>query len=261
MVFIPFGRFVAGTTHLHLLDPRVKLFGAVVLISTALVVKSWMELGIVAIIAIIATFSARVPLRCLIRDLWTLRFLYLVTIIMHCFLWEGDVLVDLPAGLKITARGIERGLFFSTKIALLIAFIGPLMRTTHPSVWTDLFKSSSGSGYFQRKVIRPLALTLGIAIRFLPLILGEAERIRWAQVSRGFNYHGSLLKRVRALKLLLIPLTASSFSKVDIITTAMQSRSFHLDRKRTVYRSHHLRMNDFLSVTIILIALLIVVLI
>ena len=258
---MPFGRFVAGTTFLHSVDPRVKLFGTVVLISTALLVKSWWDLGIVAIIAIITIGSANVPLRHLIRDLWAMRFLYLVTIILHCFLWEGEVLVDLPAGLTITAHGIERGLFFSTKIALMVVFIGPLMRTTHPSVWTDLFKFGSGSGYFQKKLVRPLALTSGIAIRFLPLILEEAERIRWAQVSRGFEYRGSLLKRTRALKLLLIPLTVSSLSKVDIITTAMQSRGFHLDRERTIYRSYRLRMNDIFSIIAILITLLFVVLI
>ncbi len=255
---IIFGRFIPGRSSLHRVDPRVKLLGTCVLISAGLLVGSWLDLVLIATMAVITVIASGSRYREALKDIWGMRFFYLVTFVLHCILGRGEALLDLPLGLIITTEGIERGLFFSVKIALLAIFIGSLMRTTHPASWVNLFNSGSGGSGLVGRLSVPLGLTLGIAIRFLPLILEEAERIRWAQVSRGFRYKDGLLKRVRSTGQLLVPLLTSSLDRVDGITTSMQARGFRLDSSRSKYNVKHLGMYDMMSILLVMLVVILV---
>ncbi|MDP8238245.1 MAG: energy-coupling factor transporter transmembrane component T [Candidatus Hatepunaea meridiana] len=259
MVNLPFGRFIPGETILHRIDPRVKLLGAAVLITTALLVQNWWDLLAIVVFASITVIAAQVAFRELLRDILTLRYLYIITLGLHCFLGQGRTLIQLPMGLGITEQGIYRGLFFAAKIALLTTFIGFVMRSTHPASFTDLFKAGYSGSSFIRKVTAPLALTFGIAIRFLPLILEETERIRWAQVSRGFDTKGGLIKRVKSLNVLIIPLISSSLNRVDKITLAMQARGFRLDGKRTIYQSNRIGTIDYIALLMVAVVVIVVI--
>ncbi len=254
-VYLPFGRYVPGESSIHRLDPRVKLLGMVVLVITTLLTEDWIALVAVAVTVLIMTICARMSVRELWRDIWMMRLLYIVTIVLHSVLTPGEALVRLPFELAITLNGIWRGLFFSIKIGMLTTFMGMLMRTTHPASWMQLLNLSIGRRGFLGRMIAPAALTMGISIRFLPLILEEAERIRWAQLSRGLDIEGGLIRKVRSLKPLLIPMISASFSRVDLITTAMQSRGFRLGQTRTIYRRSRLGPNDAAALaTVILLA-------
>jgi len=255
---IIFGRFIAGRSPLHQVDPRIKLLGTCILISAGLLVGAWLDLVLVAATAVITVIASGSRYREVLKDIWSLRFFYLVTFVLHCILGSGEPLLDLPLGLSLTVEGMERGLFFSVKIALLAVFIGSLMRTTHPASWVNLFNLGSGGSGSIGRLTAPLGLTLGIAVRFLPLILEEAERIRWAQVSRGFRYKGGLLKRVRSTGKLLVPLLTSSLDRVDGITTAMQARGFRLDSRRSKYDIRRLGVYDMMSILLVLLVVIMV---
>ncbi len=254
-----FGRFVPGDSPLHNIHPRVRVLGFALLISAGLLVQSWRDLAVTASMVFIVVLASGLRFGDLFRDMWALRFLFLITLALHSILWRGEALLDLPFGMTLTAGGVQRGLFFTAKIALLAAFIGPLMRTTHPAAWADLFNFGSlRVGWFGR-FSAALALTLGIAVRFLPLIVEEAERIRWAQLSRGFRYERNLLKRLRSTGQLLLPLLNSSLDRVDGITTAMLARGYRLGSERTVYRKRRLKANDLVAMILVFAVLLLVI--
>ncbi|NQU04797.1 MAG: energy-coupling factor transporter transmembrane protein EcfT [Calditrichaeota bacterium] len=252
MQITPFGQFIPGSTLLHRLDLRVKLFGVVFLTSSAVIANDVTDLCVIATMVLMTVVASGMPLRELLRSILVLLPFYLVTIVLHSVLTPGHIIIELPFGLDITSDGIMRGLFFSVKIALIASFTSPLMRSTHPSSWMNLFGLSSHAGNYFRRILLPLMVTMGIALRFLPLILEESQRIRQAQISRGLNFGGGLISRAASLKPLLIPLMSSSFDRVDKITIAMQSRGFSLTGNRSIYRSHKLKGCDIAVILLII---------
>jgi len=251
-----FGKFIPGATLLHTLDLRIKLIGLCILVSAAVAANSWLDLGMLAVLVLVTNSVARMPITESFRDFWSLRMLYIVTVLLHSILASGEALIQLPLGLTVTFQGIERGIFFAVKIALMTAFIGPLLRTTHPSAFLRMFNLGGGKGIFNR-MLAPLTLTLGIAMRFLPLILEEAERIRWSQVNRGLSFQGGIIKKTQSLIPLLTPLLTASLDRVDLLTTAMQSRGFSLAGKRTVYNVRQLLLRDYAALIVVIISVVI----
>jgi energy-coupling factor transport system permease protein len=241
-----------GSTLLHRLDLRIKLLGVVSLTSSAVIAKDVSDLFVIAAMVFLTVAASGMPLRELLRSILLLLPFYLITILLHSILTPGHPLVELPFSLDITSVGIKRGLFFSVKIALIASLTGPLMRTTHPSSWLHMFGSTSPANSRFDRVIFPLIVTMGIALRFLPLIIEESQRIRQAQESRGMDFKGGIVKRAKSLKPLLIPLLSSSFDRVDKITTAMQSRGFSLTGNRSIYRSHSLKGHDIAVILLII---------
>ena len=249
----PFARFIPGGSPLHLIDPRVKLAGAAVVITSGLLAGRWTGLFAIAMAVVATALAARASWRDAARDVWALRYLYVVTIVLHSILSRGEPLLRLPAGVVISGEGILRGCFFSVKIALLAVLIGLLLRTTHPASLVAALESLPVLGGKSGAPGR-LALTLGLAVRFLPTIFTEAERIRWAQIGRGLDVTGGPVRRARSLAPLLLPLVASSLDRVDTITTAMQARGYRLDAPRTRYRPLKLQIRDGAAGLVIVLA-------
>ncbi|MCF7810933.1 energy-coupling factor transporter transmembrane protein EcfT [bacterium] len=252
MQITPFGQFIQGSTPLHRLDLRVKLLGVVVLTSSAVIASNVTDLCVIATMVLLAVAASGLPLSKLLRSILLLAPFYLITILLHSILTPGNSLIELPFSFNITYDGIKRGLFFSAKIALIASLTGPLMRTTHPSSWMHIFGSISLADSRIGRAVFPLIVTMGIALRFLPLIIEESQRIRQAQISRGMDFKGGIVKRAKSLRPLLIPLLSSSFDRVDRITTAMQSRGFSLTSSRSIYRSHSLKGLDIVVILLII---------
>jgi energy-coupling factor transport system permease protein len=241
---IPFNRVRPGDSFVHRLSPGVKLVWSAFYVLSMVWISRWHELALVAGLTLPALILARAGLSDAFKDVWSLRFFYLITLALHLLLDAGHPLILLPLGLSVSALGLDRGLFFSAKIALIATMMGVVLRTTHPSEWVEALElSSRGQGRLSRAV-RGFALTLGLAIRFLPLILAEAERIRWAQVSRGLQIQGGLVKRVKTLIPLLVPLMAAALDRANGITAAMLSRGFDLDAPRTRYQAAKFTWRD-----------------
>ncbi len=242
-----------------MLDPRVKLVGAVIIVSAGLLVGRWSGLAALLTVVVVAALAARASGREVARDVWFLRYLYAITIVLHCLLGAGEPILRLPFGIEITYQGFMLGCFFSAKIALLAVLIGLLMRTTHPAGWTAAVEAMSGLGGRLAASARRLSLTAGLAVRFLPMFFTEAERIRWAQIGRGLEVTGGPIKRARSLMPLMLPLVASSLDRVDQVTVAMQSRGFRLDAPRTRYRPLKLHWQDAVAVGVVVLTTALVI--
>ena len=225
---IAFGTFVQGRSPLHSLDPRTKLLGGAAVMVGAVLTQSWLGLIAPGMVALGAVIAADYRAKELARDVWSLRFFYLLTVLLHLlFDREGDVLGKVW-NLTVTTGGLNAGLFFSVKIALLALIAGVVNRTTHPAAW-----SKGVEGLLPGR----LGLILGLALRMLPTMLAEAVRIRTAQRARGLDLSkGGMVARVRNLLPLLAPLLTATFRRADLMSDAMQARGFMLDQRRGSYR-------------------------
>ncbi len=227
-----FGQYVPGDSFMHRADPRAKLIGAFVLITVAVIIHQWEALAWLVLATLMTIIAAKIPLNEILRIIWSLRFFYVIIMIIHSVSTVGVSVQELPFGLAITYEGIQRGLYFVVKIILLMLLIVPFMRTTHPVSLSSAIETT----FPHKGILRRFSLIFGLSVRFLPILLMETERIRWAQISRGLRTDGNLLQRIRSIGPLIAPLVASSFRRAEHISSAMQVRGFQIDQKRNLFK-------------------------
>lgn len=236
----PFGNYISGNTLLHRLDPRAKLICTAMIFSSVLVIGMWIGLIPVAVLIIIIWLITQHSITQIAKDVVSLSFLYIVTIVLHSMLTPGDPLFKLAFGFKISAQGLEKGIFFSFKIICLAVLAGFILRTTHQAEWAKAVE-----GLLPRKgVFGRFAFTLGLTFRFFPMILGEANRIRQAQIGRGLESDGGLIKRIKNLVPVVLPMLSATFRKADIITFNLQARGFRIEAARSCYKPLRLTFED-----------------
>lgn len=258
IVRIPFGKYTPGTSIIHRLDPRVKLMAACIVLLTVLLIQKWNGLVPLFIIAFLGVYFSETSVQEMIRDGWTLRYFYFITILIHGFLDEGSILFSLNLHylhLTFTYEGLSSGLFFSAKLLLMAVLMSPLLSTTHPSQLTETFQLNAQRNNLPARFFSRFLLTLGLTIRFIPIILRDAERIRWAQVSRGLSLPSGLFGKIRTLNPLLLPLFNSVINRTDVITAAMQSRGFRIDEPRSKFRNYRFKSVDLFAAALILVLL------
>ncbi|MBM3329910.1 MAG: energy-coupling factor transporter transmembrane protein EcfT [Calditrichaeota bacterium] len=235
------GAFSDGDTLLHRLDPRVKLTGLVALVAMGLWAQSWTALAIASLPLFISLSAIRPILPVIVRDAAALWLFYLLTIIIHVFVTGRDLSL---------AEAVSRGLFFAIKIAIMSVSASLVSRTTHPSDWS---LAAYAFGRRTQKGLRatgPFALRLGLAMKTLPMLLSEANRIRQAQFGRGLRTGGSPVQRIRSLLPLWGPLLEAGLDRADTISDAMQSRGFVVRAARSFYRPLKLAGRDVLTVVL-----------
>jgi len=248
---IAFGTFVQGRSTLHSLDPRTKLLGGAAVMLGAVLTQSWLGLIAPGMVALGAVIAADYRTKELLRDVWSLRFFYLLTILLHLLFDRQGEPLGRVLNLTVTTGGLNAGFFFSAKIALLALLAGVVNRTTHPAAWSKGIESLLPSrGKVGRWLGRP-GLTFGLALRMLPTMLGEAARIRTAQKARGLDLtKGGAVGRVRNLLPLLAPLLTATFRRADLMSDAMQARGFILDQPRSSYRPLRFAAADWIALAV-----------
>ena len=181
--------------------------------------------------------TAQLPLRMLLGNLKPLLPLLLLTFGLNAILTPGSPVAALPLGLgEVTAAGLKRGLFLSGRFAALVLAASVLTLTTSPLDLADGLESLLKP---LRRVGVPtheLAMTTTIALRFIPILIDEADRLRNAQLARGADFGGGPVRRVRSLFPLLLPLFVSAFSRADHLAVAMEARCYRGDVGRSRYR-------------------------
>ena len=246
----PFGHFTPGAGGLHRLDPRAKLTAALALTVASVLVQRWSGAALLALPLVAAVCARWAALSEVWRDIRALWLFYLLTIVIHLLTggalpWRGGV------NLSAFLPSVGRGLFFSVRIALLAGAAGMLLRTTHPADWTRALESSVPRRGVLALPLRKLALVFGLAVRFLPVTLAEAERIRAAQVNRGLKVGGGLLQRVRSLIPLAVPLVAGTLDRAESVTTTLMVRGYNLHVPRTCYQPLKFGWRDAVALTVV----------
>ena len=254
---ITIGQYVKGDSVLHRLDPRTKIFGMLAIMVALFFVNNWIGLVYAAIVVFAVLFASQVPLKFYIRGVKPLRWILLFTAAIQIFLTPGEIIWQWGI-LHITAEGVRLAIFMCVRLVLLVMTTSVLTLTTTPIVLTDAVENLLSP--FKRIGVpaHELAMMMTIALRFIPLLADETEKIMAAQKARGAAFdEGGLMDRARALLPILVPLFLSAINRASELAMAMEARCYHGGEGRT--RLHELCYESRDRIVGIIVALILVV--
>ena len=232
---ITLGQFFPGESVIHRLDPRTKLIMLVVYIVALFMAVSWVSYGIMAAFLLVAIKISTIPPKSIVKGMKPLVMILVFTGILNLFFTtgEGDPLVSFWV-LTIYAEGITRAFFMVVRILMLISGTFLLTYTTSPIALTDGLESLMGPLKKVGVPVHELSMMMCIALRFIPTLIEETDKIMCAQKARGADFeNGSLMDRAKALIPILVPLFISAFRRADELATAMECRCYHGGDGRT----------------------------
>lgn len=262
---ITLGQFFPIESPIHKLDPRAKILSAIVYIFAIFFVNGYSGYVAVALFTYVIILMSKVPLKLILKSLKPLIFLLLFTSLINIFMTDGKIVTvfDVPLRLgflKITYQGVDIAVKMALRLILLVAGTSLLTFTTSPIALTDGIEKLLSPF---KKVGLPsheLAMMMSIAIRFIPTLIEETDKIMKAQKARGADFEsGNLLKRVKALVPILVPLFISSFRRADELAVAMESRCYRGGEGRTRLKELKLSIIDFKAGVFMLLFILVII--
>ena len=242
---ITLGQFFPGYSAIHRLDPRTKLLLLVVYIVVLFLAVNWLSYAVVALFLAICIAISKIQLKAFVRGMKPLLFILIFTAILNLFFTEGEnVLVDLKFAV-IYWEGVNRAVFMLLRILLMIMGTFLLTYTTSPISLTDGLESLLSPLKRIKVPVHELSMMMCIALRFIPTLIEETDKIISAQKARGADFEsGKLMERVKALVPILVPLFVSAFRRADELATAMECRCYHGGKGRTKMNKLHYRLRD-----------------
>ena len=255
---ITLGQYFPGSSVIHRMDPRAKLIMLVLYIVALFVAVSWISYGLCLCFLGCAIGISKIPLKSIVKGMKPLVVILVFTGILNLFFTtgEGEPLVDFWV-ITIYAEGVERAFFMVIRILMLISGTFLLTYTTSPIALTDALESLLSPLKKIGIPVHELSMMMCIALRFIPTLIEETDKIMCAQKARGADFeNGSIIDRAKALVPILVPLFISAFRRADELATAMECRCYHGDEGRTKMKLLRYKRNDFCAfgVGILLIA-------
>ena len=244
---ITLGQYFPGDTVVHRLDPRTKLLMVIVYIVALFLAKWVISYAVMLAFLVTAVALSRIRPRALFKGLKPLLFIIIFTAIINVFYTKGDVLVQFWI-FKITKSGLENAIFMVLRISLLVAGTFMLTYTTSPIALTDGLESLLSPLKKLHAPVHELSMMMSIALRFIPTLIEETDKIMSAQKARGADFEsGNLLSRAKAMVPILVPLFISAFRRADELATAMECRCYHGGEGRTKLSELHYQTRDWVA--------------
>jgi energy-coupling factor transport system permease protein len=251
---ISFGQYYPARSPLHSLDPRVKIILTLLYIVCSFLCKNVISYALLLLSALLLVALGRIPLKIVLRGLRGVLFVLAFTAILNVFWTSGEVLIFEWKFIKIYLEGIYSAIFIMIRIAALIIGTGMLMTyTTTPIALTNAIEDLLSPLKKLHVPVHTFAMMMTIALRFIPTLTEETDRIMTAQKARGADFSsGGLIARAKALVPVLIPLFVSAFNRAGDLATAMECRCYHGGEGRTRMNVRHLRFVDVIPLFLIL---------
>lgn len=243
-----FGRFIPGDSFIHRLDARAKLIFVFFFIAIVFIANNWITYGILLVFVFFIIRMSKIRLYFLINGLKPVVILIIFTFLLHLiFTREGTILFEWKF-IKIYEEGLRQGIFISIRFFVLVILTSILTLTTTPISITDALETLLGPLKKWKLPVHELALMMSIALRFIPTLMDETDKIMKAQMARGSDMTtGSMKERMNAIVPLLIPLFVSAFKRAEDLATAMEVRGYKGGEGRTRYRKLEWARRDTLS--------------
>ena len=252
---ITLGQYFPGNTLAHRLDPRTKLMMVVIYIVALFCAKSILSYGILALFLVVSVKISKVGFRSLVRGMKPLIVILIFTAVLNMFYTPGHAIFTFWR-FTLTVEGIWAAIFMVIRISLLIMGTFLMTYTTSPIALTDAIESLLGPLKKLHVPVHELAMMMSIALRFIPTLIEETDKIMSAQKARG-----NLLRRAKAMIPILVPLFISAFRRADELATAMECRCYHGGEGRTkllILRYHRRDLFCILLTSLITIAVVII---
>lgn len=242
---ITLGQYLPGESPVHKMDPRVKLVLTAAFIVMLFTAKSMLGIAVGAVFCLLSFAISRVPAVMMLKSLKPIVPLVLFTAILNLFFVRTGELLWEFGFIKITEEGLRVSMFMVSRIILLIIGSSLLTYTTSPIDLTDAIERLLSPLKRIKVPVHELAMMMTIALRFIPNLIEETEKIMNAQKARGSELDtGSFTDKVKGMVPIFIPLFVSSFRRAEELATAMECRCYHGGEGRTRMKQPHLSLRD-----------------
>jgi energy-coupling factor transport system permease protein len=230
---ITLGQYYQTDSLLHRLDPRVKLVGTFTYLISLFVVDSYIGYVLAALFLAVMIMLSNVPFRYIIRGMKAILFLLLLTVVFNLFLTPGEVIWQFSV-FKITREGLSSAIKMAVRLSLLILGSSIMTLTTTPTQLTDALESLMRPLKKVRVPVHEIAMMMSIALRFIPILMEETDKIMKAQIARGADFESrNLIKKIKSMVPLLVPLFISAFRRANDLAMAMEARCYRGGEGRT----------------------------
>ena len=243
---ITLGQYIPGNSVVHRLDPRTKILLMIAYIVAVFIVKRIEMFIPVILFTVLITVLAKVPANYMLKALKPMRLLLPLMFVMNLFLIKtGKTIVDWWI-IRIYADGLTNAVFVVLRLATLVCGTSLLTLTTTPIALTDGLEKLLSPLKIIKFPAHELAMMMTVALRFIPTLIEEADKITKAQLARGADFEsGNLMQKAKALIPILVPLFISAFRRADELATAMECRCYQGGEGRTKMKQLHYQRNDF----------------
>jgi len=251
---ITIGQYFPGNSLIHRIDPRMKIVLIFLMMVSVFICTNYFALGLALGVTVLTVLLSRINLKVILKGMKPILVIVLITGLLNLFYGTGEPLAQLWV-FKITEQGIHNAVFMALRVTLLVVIGLMLTYTTTPTSLTDAIESLLKPLHTVFKLdVHSLAMTMTIALRFIPTLIEEVDKIMSAQKSRGADMEsGNVFKRVKAMVPVLIPLFVSSFRRAGELAYAMECRCYRGGEGRSKMKVMHLEARDYLCLTFVLV--------
>ena len=244
---ITLGQYFPGDTVVHRLDPRTKILLVFLYIVALFVANSWVTYALMALCLGGTIAVSKIRLKVMVKGLKPLLFVIVFTAVLNMFYTSGEILVSFWI-FKITREGIVNAIFMALRIVMLVMGTFMLTYTTSPIMLTYGLELLMGPLKKVKVPVHELAMMMSMALRLIPTLIEETDKIMSAQKARGAEFDtGNLIEKAKAMLPILVPLFISAFRRADELATAMEARCYHGGENRTRLNVLTLQRRDFLG--------------
>lgn len=252
---ITLGQYYQTDSVIHRLDPRTKLIGTLLFLVSLFIQKNIVMYVLAALFLGIVIKISHVPFKFVVRGIKAIVMLLIITAIFNVFLTPGDVLFSYWK-IKVTRQGVENAVFIVIRLLMLIVGSSMMTLTTTPNELTDGLERVLKPLKVFRVPVHEIAMMMAIALRFIPILIEETDKIMKAQMARGADFeHGSIMQKVKNMIPLLIPLFISAFRRANDLAMAMEARCYQGGEGRTKMKPLHYEKRDFVAYATLIIYL------
>ena len=248
---ITLGQYFPGNSPVHRLDPRTKIIAVFFYIVALFLAKSFISYAVMFLLLAASIKISKVPLKAILNGMRPIVFLAAFTAVLNLFYTPGETVLMEIWVLRITLEGMLSAFFMVVRIMMLIAGTFLLTYTTSPILLTDGLESLMNPLKKIKVPVHELSMMMSIALRFIPTLIEETDKIMSAQRARGADFeNGNLVERAKSLIPLLVPLFISSFRRADELAVAMECRCYHGGEGRTRLRQLQYRQSDYVTIAL-----------
>lgn len=249
---ITLGQYFPGDSIIHRLDARIKLLLVIAVIVLIFMASTLIGYAAVTAFLLLVILLSRVNIKFVLRGLKPLWFIIVFTFVLNTFFYSGGTPIASWWIFNITEEGLYNAIRLATRLVLLITATTMLTLTTSPIALTDALERLMAPLKLIRFPVHELAMMMTIAMRFIPTLLEETDKIMKAQTARGAEFDsGNVIKRATGMVPLLVPLFVSAFRRADELAFAMESRCYHGGEGRTRMKVLHMHYRDFIALAVV----------
>ena len=258
---ITLGQYYPADSVVHRMDPRVKILLLIAVIVAIFLAGNLLAFVPVIAFLIVVTKLSQVPVKMMLKGLKPLRLILILTFVLNLFFLQGEtVLLDLGFA-QIKKEALILAVHYSLRLVLLVLFSSILTLTTPPITLTDGLERLLSHLRVVRFPAHEMAMMMSIALRFIPTLMEEADKIMKAQPARGADFEaGNLINRAKAMVPLLVPLFVSAFRRAGDLAMAMEARCYHGGEGRTRLRVLKCEKRDYIACVVVALLIAVVVL-